>query len=532
MPIAILVQFPEGGIYRGESYLKDVPRIVKFRPKTDQIPSELGGGSRTQFPLNLAYALTIHKAQGGTYERVVLDLGKDEFDIGLSYVGMSRVRELRHLFFDPMPTLDRLTRWGAYKSMRDRQIEEEIIEQKFYATIRSKYDAIVNRIRSSCLPYSNSTAPDASQNQEQRFFLLNSVLNKEVSAHVPWRWKCKLLTNDKFVYSQKHHTQRCSCVHHTPCTPHLHANGRVIHVVDVLKALFLGYRSRKDVKKALASLTPNDTDRRQKSYANMEEKMKEYKSKKQLLDKQMKDDFFKAQQLSRELNAAEKSKTSGTGSFEGYAGVDNGPSEDEDDDDSSDDSEAEVEKVQPPEPSQTPWSRTNEYMLSVRSNYACPIFPSFEHLEVNQIELPPIHDTSNLVLRLRLTDYFRGTSSGGTWEPLLKWLHSLNFEIVRDYGASQIGNSCGIVAAKVSSWLKESKPEANSNFMHLNTWNAVSRNVLRHANSILRNYGDIIYFYIRILYHVFISLHFPCQKTNLANQAIKLYRGHGENPLC
>ena len=187
--------------------------------------------------------------------------------------------------------------------------------------------------------------------------------------------------------------------------------------------------------------------------------------------------------------------TSGTCSFDGDAGVDDGPSEDEDDDDSSDDdSEAEVEKVQPPEPSQTPWSRTNEYMLSVRSNFACPIFPSFEHLEVNQIELPPLHDTSNLVLRLRLTDYFSGTSYGGTWEPLLKWLQSLNFEVVRDYGASQIGSSCGIVAAKVSSWLKESKPEANSNFMRLNTREAVSPNVLRHANSILRTHGTIYLF--------------------------------------
>ena len=49
----------------------------------------------------------------------------------------------------------------------------------------------------------------------------------------------------------------------------------------------------------------------------------------------------------------------------------------------------------------------------------------------------------------------------------------LNFEVVRDYGAKQIGSSCGIVAARVSSWLKESKPEANSDFMRLDTRGAV-----------------------------------------------------------
>ena len=495
MPIAILVQFPEGGIYRGESYLKDVPRIVKFTPMTDQIPPELGGGSRTQFPLNLAYALTIHKAQGGTYEKVVLDLGKDEFDIGLSYVGMSRVRELRHLCFDPMPTLDRLTRWGAYKSMKDRQIEEEIIEQKFYATIRSKYDAIVTRIRSSCLCSSNSTPSDASLIADQRLSILNSVLKREVSVHVPWRWKRKLLTDDKFVYSQKRHTEGCSCVHHTPCRPHLHAHGRVIHVVDVLKALVLRYRARKHFENEKKSIRENGSALRQQSYANMEEQMKEYKKEKDLQDKQMKDDFFKAQQLSRELNAQESSKNRAAGSFEkADAGFDNGESDDEDNDDSSEDDEVEFEKVKPHEPSATPWSRTNDYMRSVRSDYACPSFPSFEHLELDRTDLPPILDTSTLVLRLRLTDYFRGTSHGGTWDPLVKWLQSLNFEVVRDYGATVIGSSCGIVAARVSSWLKQSKPEANSDFMRLDTRGAVSRDVLRHANSILRDYGKL-YFY-------------------------------------
>jgi hypothetical protein len=81
-------------------------------------------------------------------------------------------------------------------------------------------------------------------------------------------------------------------------------------------------------------------------------------------------------------------------------------------------------------------------------------------------------------LRLRLTDYHGPTSPGGTWNPFVKWLKSLNFEVVRDHGAEQIGSSCGIVAARTSSWLKESKPEDNSNFMRLDTKKAVSRDVI------------------------------------------------------
>ena len=108
-------------------------------------------------------------------------------------------------------------------------------------------------------------------------------------------------------------------------------------------------------------------------------------------------------------------------------------------------------------------------------------------------------------MRLRLTDYFAPTSYGGTWDPFVQWLKSLNFDVVRDHGAAQIGVSCGIVAARISSWLKESEPEDNSNFMLLDTKKAVSRKVLRHANSILRSYGTITltYFFAHSCHHSF-----------------------------
>ena len=52
-----------------------------------------------QFPLKVAYAITIHKSPGLTLEYVVIDLGDYEFAAGLTYVGLSRVRRLMDLVF-------------------------------------------------------------------------------------------------------------------------------------------------------------------------------------------------------------------------------------------------------------------------------------------------------------------------------------------------------------------------------------------------------------------------------------------------
>ena len=68
---------------------------------------------RTMVPLVPAYAFSIHKAQGQTLDKMVLNVGKKEFAAGLVYTALTRARALEQIAFDPMPFVTRFQVQGT-----------------------------------------------------------------------------------------------------------------------------------------------------------------------------------------------------------------------------------------------------------------------------------------------------------------------------------------------------------------------------------------------------------------------------------
>jgi len=79
-------------------------------------------GAYTQFPLMLAWAVTIHKSQGKTFERMHIDIGSGAFAEGQLYVAVSRCKTLKGI--------------SLVRPIKIQDVKVNPVVKEFYAGIR------------------------------------------------------------------------------------------------------------------------------------------------------------------------------------------------------------------------------------------------------------------------------------------------------------------------------------------------------------------------------------------------------------
>ncbi|HOX60621.1 MAG TPA: DEAD/DEAH box helicase [Candidatus Magasanikbacteria bacterium] len=90
--IFVMVELEDGNVVQVGPHTWDLYRY-KFNKHTESLQSK-SIGKFMQYPLKLAWAVTIHKSQGKTFSKAVIDVGRGIFAHGQLYVALSRCRSL------------------------------------------------------------------------------------------------------------------------------------------------------------------------------------------------------------------------------------------------------------------------------------------------------------------------------------------------------------------------------------------------------------------------------------------------------
>jgi ATP-dependent DNA helicase PIF1 len=98
--------------------------IYRFFLKDGELASETVGAF-TQYPVRLAFAVTIHKSQGKTFEKAIIDVGRGTFAHGQMYVALSRCTTLDGIVLkQPLRKSHILTDWQVVRFLTRFQYEQ------------------------------------------------------------------------------------------------------------------------------------------------------------------------------------------------------------------------------------------------------------------------------------------------------------------------------------------------------------------------------------------------------------------------
>jgi len=164
LPIAVMVRFDS---YSGPVYSDGTFPITPIRRTWSTSGVQC---SRLQLPLKLAWAVTIHKAQGLTLDKVVIDVGKKEFSSGLTFVATSRVRHLNDLLFDPPFPFQRLANLAKSQRLQERlQEDTRLLHNQIATSLQASASSPTSQVFT--IPSLTITASPTSNNDRQTMTL-------------------------------------------------------------------------------------------------------------------------------------------------------------------------------------------------------------------------------------------------------------------------------------------------------------------------------------------------------------------------